>query len=124
MKKHLRSGHLGSFAIACLAILFCSTFVPMAHAQSGQLIIRRAASFGSDAWLRIWIDGVEVKAIAWGHHFTGPISPGHHVVGVLDSDARPNHHPTQVVLNVTAGETYEFTAVRKHKGVFLHRTSS
>ncbi len=124
MKKQPWSGRRGSFAIACFTILFCSMLAPVAHAQSGRLIIPRAASFGSAAWLRIWIDGAEVKAVAWGHNFDGPISPGRHVIGVLDSDARPNHPPTQVTVDVTAGETYQFTAVRGHKGISLQRTRS
>lgn len=110
----------GSFVIACLAIWFGSALVPVAHAQSGgTLIIHRSPIFGSDEWLRLWIDGAEVQSIAWGSDYTGSISPGRHVIGVLASGDQLNKKPSQTVIHVSAGQTYEFIAIRTNNSATL-----
>ena len=110
----------GSLSIACLAILFGSMLLPVAHAQSGgTLIVNRSPAFGSDEWLRLWIDGTEVESIAWGHNYMGSLSPGRHVIGILASGDRLNHKPAEAVVNVSAGQTYRFIAVRSKSSAIL-----
>jgi hypothetical protein len=121
MKKYLCSGRGRSFTNVCLALLFCSVLLPFAQAKSPQLIIHRTPDMGNDVFLRIWIDGKEVQAVAYGHDFTGSISPGRHVIGVLSSQNDPSHQPAKITVNVTAGGTYEYTAVLRDTHVFLEK---
>ena len=104
-------------AVALAAILLTSA--PMAFADPAQLIIHRAANFGNRMWLRIWIDGREFEAIAVGHDFTAPLSPGRHVISVLQTDNPWHFPPTRRVLNARSGFTYEFTTIYQHDRVRL-----
>ena len=99
-----------------------ATFIvsaPAAFADSAQLIIHRSPNFGNHQWLQIWIDGNAFEAIAIGHDFIAPLSPGRHMVSVLPTDNPWHFAPTTRVLNARAGRTYEFTAIRRNDRVFL-----
>jgi hypothetical protein len=100
-----------------LAIFIISA--PAAFADSAQLIIHRSANFGNHQWLQIWIDGNQFESIAIGHDFIAPLSPGRHVVSILQTDNPWHFAPTNRALTVRAGRTYEFTAVRRNDRVFL-----
>lgn len=108
-----------ALAMAILGLLCSPIWAQAAHQQDGQLIIHRAPNFGTIQWLRIWIDGVEAEAVAYGHDFIAPISPGRHVIAVVESRNIWNHPPTKQVLNVRAGRTYEFTAIWRYSQIFL-----
>ena len=109
-----------------LAVLFVSilvSFSPAAQARSDEsyLVIKRSAQFGSVQWLKIWIDGKKVDAVAWGHHYRGPISPGHHVIAADLSSERWQTPPKSIEINVEPGRTYQFVAIRHHNDVDLRR---
>ncbi len=105
-RRRFRALAMGLVALFCLAVL-----TQAAHAEPARLIIYRTPTFGNIQWLRIWIDGVEVEAVGYGHDFHTLLSPGRHVIAVLQS--RPTWHdpPTKRVIKVSGGQTYEFTAV-------------
>ncbi len=103
-----------------LAALFClSAFTQTAHAEPARLIIYRSPHFGNIQWLRIFVDGFEVEAIAYGHDFRTSLSPGRHVIAVLQSRNTWHFPPTTRVLKVSSGQTYEFTAVWRNGRVYL-----
>ena len=107
-------------SVAAFVLSISLISAPIARAESAQLSIYRSPTFGNIQWLRIWIDGVEVEAVGYGHDFHTSLSPGRHVIAVLQS--RPTFHfpPTTRVLKVSAGQTYEFTAVwGRNDRVFL-----
>lgn len=108
-----------ALAMAILALCCFPIFAQAARPEGGQLIIHRAPNFGTIQWLRIWIDGAEVEAVAYGHDFIAPISPGRHVIAVVESSNVWNCPPTKRVFNVRAGGTYQFTAVWRYSRIFL-----
>jgi hypothetical protein len=121
----MKSNRFRLFSVAAAILTICLISPPVAFADSAQLIIHRAPNFGNRQWLQIWIDGNKFEAIAVGHDFTAPLSPGRHVISVLPSDNPWHYPPTKVVLNARAGRTYEFTTVRRgNDRVFLQSTDA
>jgi len=113
---------MSRFRLLSVAAFLLAAFIisaPVALADSAQLIIHRAPNFGNRQWLRIWIDGNEFKAVAVGHDFNAPISPGHHVISVLPTDNPWHFPPTKRPLNAQADRTYEFTAFWQNDRVRL-----
>jgi hypothetical protein len=108
--------------LACFLILLSSILTPTARAEGSRLIIHRAANFGTQMWLRIRIDGSEFEAIAVGHDFDVPISPGRHLITVQRLPKNSvDEGPTRRVINVAGGQTYEFTALNENEHVVLRK---
>lgn len=97
--------------IAAFVLSISLISAPVAFAEPARLIIYRTPTFGNLQWLRIWVDGVEAEAVAYGHDFRTSLSPGRHVIAVLQSRPTWHYPPTKRVIKVSAGKTYEFTAV-------------
>jgi hypothetical protein len=113
--RHGRNLLFASLVFACVSL-----FAPAARADDGQLIIRRAANFGSYAWLEIWIDGRKIeKGVAMGHDFRTTLSPGHHVIALRRRPPDPYSHINHVPLDVHSGTTYQFTAFYRTDRVVL-----
>jgi hypothetical protein len=111
MKMSFSRGRSHLMPIAAFVLSIALIAAPVAFADSAQLSIYRSPNFGNIQWLRIWIDGVEVEAVGYGHDFHTSLSPGRHVIAVLQSRPTYDFPPTKRVLKVSAGRTYEFTAV-------------
>ena len=88
--------------------------------DAGRLIIRRAADFGSAEDLIVSIDGVKVSQVREGDTYTGPLSPGQHVLSVIAEPNQLNLSPTVKRLTVKKGQTYTFTAMWQGNTLVLH----
>jgi hypothetical protein len=84
------------------------------NAQSGRasarLVINRIADLGNTVHIDLWLDGAQVAIIGYGQTYEAFVSPGRHVLSVL---ATPNPKwpiPSQMILDMRSGQTYNFTA--------------
>lgn len=107
-------------ALACATFAGCQTsptassgsaMTAGTNADAGRLIIRRAADLGSGETLLVSIDGVKVSQVREGDTYTGPLSPGQHVLSVILEPNQLNLSPTVKRLTVKQGQTYTFTAM-------------
>jgi len=78
---------------------------------AARLIIHRIADLGNNVIVRLWIDGVAVASIAYGHTYEGLLPPGRHVLSVLPTPNPRWKIPWQMTLDAQNGRTYNFTAV-------------
>ena len=88
----------------------------------GRLIVQRAANFGWNLAVHLWIDGRDVANIVQGRHYDRFVSAGHHVLTVLSVPNADFRQPTSIWLTVQPGHTYAFTAVWHSNVVFLRRS--
>ena len=88
--------------------------------DNARLSIRRAADFGFNISVILFIDGVQVAVIGFNQSYDATVRPGHHVLGVATT---PNPYGTALFdsKNVTMkpGQIYTFTALW---GDTLHAT--
>ena len=95
------------------------------HQGGGRLIVQRAANFGTNLVVEMWIDGNKVAGIPRAQHYEDFVSPGRHVLAIL---ALPNieaRRPTSMHLTVQSGHTYIFTAAwDSYRGAVLKRSTS
>ena len=107
--------------LACGVVTSAAIASPAAApgANSGRLIIYRAATLGSDLLIDVNIDGVIAGTIGTGQTYTGSLSPGKHVVSVTLHPKQANLSPTSKTLMVEGGKTYAFTAKWQGQSVVL-----
>jgi hypothetical protein len=83
-------------------------------AQSGhaaaRLIIQRIADLGNSVYADLWVDGAPVAIIGYGQTYEGLVPPGRHVLSLLPTPNPKWPMPSQMVLDVRSGQTYNFTA--------------
>ena len=110
-----------SRSFAALAIALLVSFSPGLLASGGEshLIVRRAASFGNDQWLRLWIDGKAVDPVAYGQFFESSVPSGHHIIAADQSVDRWHTRPREISVNFEPGRTYRFVAIRHNDSVYL-----
>ena len=77
---------------------------------AARLIIHRIANLGNNLIVHLWIDGVSVASIAYGHTYEHLLPPGRHVISVLTTPNPKWKIPWQMTLNAQKGQTYNFTA--------------
>ena len=77
---------------------------------AARLIIHRIANLGNNLIVALWIDGVSVASIAYGHTYEHLLPPGRHVLSVLPTPNPRWKTPWQMTLNVRNGQAYNFTA--------------
>jgi len=77
---------------------------------AARLIVRRAPNLGANVAVRLWVDGVQVGSIGYGHTYQGVLAPGRHTLSVLPSPRSQSRTPWQMTLDVQNGQTYNFTA--------------
>jgi hypothetical protein len=75
-----------------------------------RLIIRRIADLGNTVYVDLWVDGAPVAIIGYGQTYEGFLPPGRHVVSVLSTPNPKWPVPSQMILDVRSGQTYNFTA--------------
>lgn len=96
-----------------MCALGCVIFVTQADGRNhshGQLIVQRAANFGTYVTLQMWIDGREVGDIGRGRRYNRLIPAGRHVLTVSSVPNVRNVPPTSTVVTVRPGDLYVFTA--------------
>ena len=96
-----------------------ATTTTTANANSGRLVINRAANMGSALFLNVSIDGKHVGSYGEGQSYNGFLSEGPHLVSVTLEPNQLNLTPTQKRITVTKGHTYTFTAMWQGDSVVL-----
>jgi hypothetical protein len=87
--------------------------------NAGTLIVQRAANMGTDLTLNVWLDGKQIAELGLGQTYSGPVSAGPHKLSALVVPNRVGLQPTRKTLNVTAGQTYNFTGMWKGERLVL-----
>jgi hypothetical protein len=93
--------------------------------SGGRLVIWRIANLGKGAAVCMWLDGMPIGVIGYGHTYDRFLPAGHHVLSVTVSP-----HPTwpgyesQTILNVRNGQTYAFTAEGDHSGHLILKSAA
>ena len=76
------------------------------------LIIWRAADFGTQLGLCLYIDGVPVTTLVRGEAYRAILRPGHHKLTVTDTPSPYGKTRfTNRTINVAPGQNYSFTAI-------------
>ena len=83
---------------------------------AARLIIHRIANLGNNLIVHLWIDGVSVASIAYGHTYEHLLPPGRHILSVLPTPNPRWKTPWQMTLNVRNGQAYNFTAMGDGSG--------
>jgi hypothetical protein len=89
----------------------------------GRLIVSRIPNLGNNVVVDMWLDGVPLEPIAYGHPaYEGPLPLGRHILSVM-ATPRPTWPGirTRVVLDVRNGQTYRFIATGDHCGHLILR---
>ena len=96
-----------------------TTTTTTASANSGRLVINRAANMGSALFLDVSIDGKHAGSFGVGQSYSGSLSEGPHLVSVILEPNNLNLAPTQKRITVQKGHTYTFTAMWRGEAVVL-----
>jgi hypothetical protein len=84
--------------------------------DAARLIVRRIPNLGNYVIVDLYVDGVPVAAIGYGHTYEGFLRPGRHVLSVLPTPHPKWPTPTQMTLDARKGQTYSFTAMGDNSG--------
>jgi hypothetical protein len=95
------------------------------NAQLGRaparLIIQRIPDLGNFVYVNLWVDGAPVAAIGYGQTYEGLLPPERHVLSVLATPDPKWPTPSQMILDVRSGQTYNFTADGDGSGYLILR---
>jgi hypothetical protein len=86
------------------------------NGAAAHLVVRRLPGLGNRVIVNLSIDGVPVAAIPYGQTYRGLLPPGRHVVSVLATPHPKWPTPSQMILDVRSGHTYNFTATSDGSG--------
>src|SRR5437868_6221308 len=85
--------------------------------DSARIIVRRIPTLGNNVIVDLYIDGVAVAAVGYGHTYEGSLPLGRHVLSVKASPSpKWPGQSWQTTLDVRTGETYTFTALDDGSG--------
>lgn len=80
--------------------------------DTARLSLRRSADFGTEIYLTLFIDGIQVTTLGQNEGYEATVRPGRHVLSVRTT---PNPYGKTVSssndVTMKRGETYAFTAV-------------
>ena len=112
MKKYSSITYVVSLAFAGLIFTGCATNQATAPipANSGRIVIYRAANFGSGLVLVLSIDGRDAATLTEGQNYNGYLSAGQHQITARIDPFQAGTRPTQKTLTIQAGQTYSYTA--------------
>lgn len=77
---------------------------------TGRLIVQRAANFGNDLVLQVWIDGRKVANVPRNQHYGEVISAGRHKLTILALPNTQSRRASSIRISVSAGKVYIYTA--------------
>ena len=84
------------------------------------LMIWRAADYGYDNGLCIYIDGIPIVTLARGEGYRAIIRPGHHLLRVLNTPSPYGKTRfTERPLHLAAGQNYSLTAIWEVETILL-----
>src|SRR5207248_8480870 len=128
MKKYSLITCIVSLACAGLIFTGCATNQATAPipANSGRLLVYRAANFGSGLVLVLSVDGKDVATLTEGQNYNGYLSAGQHQITARIDPFQSGSRPTRRTLTIQAGQTYSYTAswTGGDAGVAKHRVQS
>ena len=112
MKRYSSIIYIAGLACAGLIFTGCATNQATAPipANSGHLLINRAANFGSNMALVVSVDGKDVGSFTEGRNYSGYLSAGQHVITVRVDPNPGGKRPGRKTLTIQAGQTYSYTA--------------
>ena len=80
--------------------------------DNARLSVRRSADFGTDIYLTLFIDGLQIATLGQNEGYEATVRPGRHALSVRTT---PNPYGKTVLsssdVTMKAGQTYVFTAV-------------
>jgi hypothetical protein len=80
--------------------------------DNARLSVRRSADFGTDIYLTLFVDGIQVTTLGQNEGYEATVRPGRHVLSVRTT---PNPYGKTVFsssdVTMKGGQTYAFTAV-------------
>jgi hypothetical protein len=81
-------------------------------ADNARLVVRRAADFGTDVYLKLFVDGVPVTGLAINEGYEALVRPGRHVLSIatvpsFDDKTKFTYHPVTMM----RGQSYVYTAL-------------
>jgi len=82
-----------------------------ATTETARLVVNRAADFGTEQSVHLFVDGVEVTDIGYNTSYESALSPGEHVLAISTSPNPYGDKTTQQRVNARPGQTYAFIAV-------------
>jgi hypothetical protein len=92
-----------------------TTSVPLSRAaltDNARLSLRRSADFGTEIYLTLFVDGINVATLGQNEGYEAIVRPGRHVLSVRTT---PNPYGKTVFsssdVTMKGGQTYAFTAV-------------
>jgi hypothetical protein len=115
MKTYNPIVYIFSLVCACLVLIGCETTQQGAATappppNSARLHVDRVANFGSDLVLVLSVDGKDVGSFTEGASYNGYLSAGQHTIVARVSPNESGVRSARKTLNVTAGQTYSYTA--------------
>jgi len=78
--------------------------------EMARLIVNRAANFGTEDSINLFVDGTQVAVIGYNESYDAPLPAGKHVLLITTNPVPPQKAPTPVVITAEPGKTYTFTA--------------
>jgi hypothetical protein len=81
-------------------------------ADNARLVVRRAADFGTDIYLKLFIDGIPVTGLAINEGYEALVRPGQHVLSIktvpsFDDKTKFTYH----TVTMKRGQSYAYTAL-------------
>src|ERR1043165_8374154 len=115
MKKYYSIICIFTLAFIGLIMVSCQTTQQGAATappppNSARLHVDRVANFGSDLVLVLSVDGKDVGSFTEGASYNGYLSAGQHTIVARVSPNESGVRSARKTLNVTAGQTYSYTA--------------
>jgi len=114
MKAYNSIVYILGLACAGLIMSACETTGPGAATapppNSGRVIVSRVANFGTDLSMVVSVDGKDVGSFTEGNNYSGFLPAGQHHITVRVDPNRTGARPGRSTVNVTAGQTYSYTA--------------
>jgi len=112
MKTYNPILHFLSLACAGLILNACETTGPGAAPppNSGRVLVYRVANYGTDLSMVVSVDGRDVGSFTEGNNYSGFLPAGQHHLTVRVDPNRTGARSGRRTVNVTAGQTYSYTA--------------
>jgi hypothetical protein len=78
---------------------------------NSRLVVRRAADFGTQIGLKLYIDGYPVTTMALNEGYEAIVRPGHHVLSITTVPDFFGTHRSNRSVTMVPGQSYTFTAL-------------
>ena len=92
-----------------------------APANSGHLLIYRAAKFGYRLNLVLSVDNKDVASLTEGQSYDGYLPAGQHILAARVTPSSAGVHPGRQAVTIQRGHIYSYTAVLSGKNLVLVR---